>query len=272
MRARRRFAQHFLEPTWVDRVIAAAAPSPEDYFLEIGPGRGALTLPLSRRVAGVTAVELDRDLVDWLGPRLPGHVRLVSGDFLALPPEAFLPAGVARQRVRVVGNLPYNVSSPILFRLIELHRTEAAFTDASLMVQREVADRLRAKPGTRQSGVLSILVHLDAEVETVLTLPPGAFRPAPKVWSAVVRLTFRPSPVPVSNRRLFEQVVRSIFSQRRKNLANAIRPLAESLGQDGRVWLGAAGIDPTRRPENLHLTELAALADAVDPSSGPSVV
>jgi 16S rRNA (adenine1518-N6/adenine1519-N6)-dimethyltransferase len=272
--ARRRFGQHFLEPAWIDKVLAAAGPQSGDHFVEIGPGRGALTRPLAARVAGVTAIELDRDLVTWLGPRVARNVTVMSGDFLKLTRDAIFSGAGPGVPVRVIGNLPYNVSSPILFRLLELHRETGRLIDASLMLQREVADRISAAPGSRETGVLSLLVQLDADVETVLILPPGAFRPAPKVWSAVVRVRFRPPAVALSvdSRRVFEALVRSIFVQRRKTLANALRAMATSFCVEPRVALLSAGIDPSRRPETLHLAELAALTDALRPSSRSSVV
>ena len=272
--ARRRFGQHFLEPAWIDTVLTAAGPRSGDRFVEIGPGRGAITRPLADRVASVTAIELDRDLVTWLEPRVARNVKVLSGDFLTLTRDAIFSGVGPDEPVRVIGNLPYNVSSPILFRLLELHRETGRLIDASLTLQREVADRIAAAPGSRDTGVLSLLVQLDADVETVLTLPPGAFRPAPKVWSAVVRVRFRPPAVALSadSRRLFETLVRSIFLQRRKTLANALRTMATSLGVEARAVLLSAGIDPSRRPETLHLAELARLTDAIRSSSRSSVV
>lgn len=272
--ARKRFGQHFLEPAWIERVIAAARPGPGDHWIEIGPGRGALTLPLAARVASLTAVEIDRDLVTWLTPRVPANVRVVSGDFLSIDSAALFAGCPADARVRVVGNLPYNVSSPILFRLIDIYRQTHRLEDATLMLQREVAERLSASPGSRASGVLSNTVQLDADVQTKLTLPPGAFRPAPKVWSAVIRLAFRPPLVDLSDLRrpLFDALLRSIFAQRRKTLANALKPLASSRGLDSRAVIQQACIDGSRRPESLHLMELVKLADALACPAEPSVV
>ena len=272
--ARRRFGQHFLEPAWIDKVLAAAGPRSGDHFVEIGPGRGAITRPLAERVASVTAIELDRDLVTWLEPRVARNVKVVSGDFLTLTPDAIFSGVGPDEPVRIIGNLPYNVSSPILFRLLELHRKTGRLIDASLMLQREVAERIGAAPGSRETGVLSLMVQLDADVESVLTLPPGAFRPAPKVWSAVVRVRFRPPTVTLSadSRRLFETLVRSIFVQRRKTLANALRTLATSLGVEPRAVLLSAGIDPSRRPETLHVVDVAKLTDTLRSSSRSSVV
>jgi 16S rRNA (adenine1518-N6/adenine1519-N6)-dimethyltransferase len=265
MRPRKRLGQHFLESAWADKLVAAIDARPDDRLIEIGPGPGALTTRLAPRVAHLTAIEVDRDLAEALRPRLPANVTLVAGDFLDVDLTPWLAAGP----VRVAGNLPYNISSPILFRLIEAHRLTGAILDATVMVQREVADRLVAVPGTGDYGVLSISVQLHAEVRRVLTLPPGAFRPPPKVHSAVVRLTFRPPAVALLDERVFDGMVRSMFTQRRKTLGNALAPFAESRGQDARAALGTAGIDPSRRPETLQLTELARLADALAAPGSP---
>ena len=271
MRARRRFGQHFLDASWASRVLEAAAFAPADHVIEIGPGRGALTIPLSRAVATLTAVELDRDLVPPLRRLLPPHARVIQADFLEVP-SAELFEGRETALWRVVGNLPYNVSSPILFRLLDLAKTTGRLRDATLMLQREVADRVASPPGSRQYGALSILVQLDADVEPLLTLPPGAFRPAPEVWSSVIRLHFRPPRVAVADRRRFESLVRALFSQRRKMLSNSLRPVASSRGVEADAVLKEAGLDPARRPETLHLEELARLADILDAAGGAGVV
>ena len=284
MRTRKRFGQHFLESAWADKVVAAIAPQPADRFVEIGPGPGALTFRLAPRVAHLTAIEVDRDIAEELRPKLPGNVDLVVADVLEVDLLA-----QAEGPFRVAGNLPYNISTPILFRLIGCSRPAQAWLppsggslpaeagshgtkggpailDATLMVQREVADRLEAVPGTRDYGVLSISVQLHAEVRRVLTLPPGAFRPPPRVHSAVVRLTFRPPTVAIGDERQFEAMVRSMFTQRRKTLANALAAFAEGRGQRAADVLRAAGIDPRRRPERLTLEELALLAARFAPA------
>lgn len=257
MRALKKFGQHFLEPAWADKLVAAIDPRPADRFLEIGPGPGALTLRLAPRVAHLTAVEIDPAMVAALRDRLPENVALIHGDFLE-----FDVATLAGAALRVAGNLPYNVSSPILFKLLEVHRTRGGLQDATLMVQREVAERIEAAPGGGDYGVLAILVQLHADVRRVLTLPPGAFRPAPKVHSAVVSLRFRPPIISVPDYGQFEQMVRTMFTQRRKTLSNALRPFASARGAVATAALAKAGIDPRRRPETLQLTELAQLADA----------
>jgi 16S rRNA (adenine1518-N6/adenine1519-N6)-dimethyltransferase len=257
MRVRKRFGQHFLQPAWADRLVAAIDPRSDDRFLEIGPGPGALTHRLAPRVRHITAVELDRDMVAALAPRVPANVTLISGDFL----EYDLGPLIARGPVRVAGNLPYNVSSPILFRLIAAHRGEGGLRDATLMLQREVADRIQATPGSRGYGVLAILVYLHADVQRLLSLPPGAFRPAPRVHSAVLRLRFRSPAVLLRDEPLFEAMVRSMFTQRRKTLLNALRPFAEALGTNPAAALASADVDARRRAETLQLIELARLAD-----------
>lgn len=258
MRARKRFGQHFLEPAWAARLVEAIAPADADRFLEIGPGTGALTLRLAPLVRRLTAVEVDRDLAAALAPRLPGNVDLVQGDFLEFDLAPLLHDGP----LRIAGNLPYNVASPIVRKLVDAWRRYGLLRDATVMVQREVADRLEGRPGTADYGVLSIAVQRHADVRRLLTLPPGAFRPAPKVHSAVVRLSFRTPAVGLRDEALFERMVRSIFTQRRKTLANAMRPFAVVLGVDPGRALREAGIDPRRRPETLDLGELARLADA----------
>jgi 16S rRNA (adenine1518-N6/adenine1519-N6)-dimethyltransferase len=259
-RARKRFGQHFLEKPWVDKLIASLGARPEDTFLEIGPGRGALTRPLAPLVREIVAVEIDRDLAAALTGTLP-NVRVVQGDFLDVDVDALL--ANSPRPVRVVGNLPYNVSSPILFKLLDAAAEGARFSDATLMLQKEVADRLTAPAGSGDYGTLAIQVGLLADVERVLTLPPGAFRPPPKVTSAVVRLRFHAASVDVGDRRTFEKIVRGMFLQRRKTLANALKPVASALGQTAPDWLARAGLDGSKRPETLAVADIARLSRAV---------
>ena len=257
-RAKKQFGQHFLEPVWADRLVAAIAPRASDRFLEIGPGPGALTLRLAPHVEHLTAVEIDRDMAAALRPRLPGNVTLVEQDILDVDLRA-----AAADDLRVAGNLPYNVSSPILFALLRARQLGARITDATVMVQREVADRIEGKPGTKNYGTLAIFVGLRAAVRRVLTLPPGAFRPIPKVHSAVVRLTFRPPKVLVEDEEFFVRMVRTMFTQRRKTVSNALKPFGVERNVDVAAALTRAGIDPKRRPETLQLAELAALSRAM---------
>jgi 16S rRNA (adenine1518-N6/adenine1519-N6)-dimethyltransferase len=257
MRALKRFGQHFLEPGWVDRVVEAVGPLPDDRFLEIGPGRGALTLSLAARVREIVAVEIDRDLAPALAARAPSNVRIVHADFLRADADDLLPGGA----VRVAGNLPYNISTPILFRLLSLAESGRRVTDATVMLQREVADRLAASPGSKDWGVLSACQQLRARVQLVLALPPGAFRPAPKVHSAVVRITYRQPEPAVRDAGVFDALVRSVFLQRRKMLSNSLGSFASSKGAEAGAALARADIDPHRRPETLSVAELARLAE-----------
>jgi 16S rRNA (adenine1518-N6/adenine1519-N6)-dimethyltransferase len=275
MRARKRFAQHFLEPAWVNKLIAASGITADDAVVEIGPGRGAITRPLAERCARLLAIEVDRDLAADLDASKPANVTVVTGDVLAVDLVPVLtewlgaPPGPANQ-FRIVGNLPYNISSPILFRLIELASATSGPRDALLMLQKEVADRLIAKVGTGDYGVLTVLTSLHADVTRVLSLPPGAFRPPPKVHSAVVRLTFRPPQVEIEDAERFVRMVRTMFTQRRKTAGNALKPFAAETDTDSAAILKGVGIDPKRRPETLELLEFAALSNAFSGPQSPA--
>jgi len=248
--------------------VAAIDPQPGDVFLEIGPGSGSLTLPLAETGAPILAVEIDRTLVEELAGRVPPHVTVMSGDILTTDVRPFLaglephdgPGAGAQppgRRTRVVGNLPYYIASPILFQLLELHRRHGVFADATVMVQREVADRLLARPGTKDYGVLTIMLSIHARITRVLNLPAGAFRPAPQVRSSVVRLAFGPPAVRMRDEVLFERMVKAVFGQRRKTLNNALK----AFDTTAPAVLALAGLDGRRRPETLDLDELARLAD-----------
>jgi 16S rRNA (adenine1518-N6/adenine1519-N6)-dimethyltransferase len=263
-RARKRFGQHFLERPWAERIVSLIEPREGDGFVEIGPGSGALTLPLAATGVPVRAIEIDRDQVAALTPRLPANVEVVCADFLSVDPETLFGD---RPRLRVVGNLPYNLSSPILMRLLDLARTTGRIVDATVMLQREVADRVVAEPGGGDYGPLAIMLGLHADRTRLLALPPGAFRPPPKVHSAVVRLAFRPPTVAVADEALFERMVRTLFQQRRKTVANALQPFAAPRALDGALALRRAGLDGRRRPETLQLAELSALAASLSTST-----
>lgn len=266
MRARKRFGQHFLEPAWVNKLVQAIGATPDQAFLEIGPGRGAITRPLALQCEKLLAIEVDRDLAAELEADKPANVTVVQGDVLKtdLTPGITAWLGAAPSpgnQFRVVGNLPYNISSPILFRLLEFATATGGMRDATLMLQKEVADRLVAHPSTGEYGVLTVLTALHADVTRVLALPPGAFRPPPKVHSAVVRLSFRPPTVDLADPQRFVRMVRSVFTQRRKTIGNALKGFAGESGRQAVEVLKAAGIDPQRRPETLELAEFAALAN-----------
>jgi 16S rRNA (adenine1518-N6/adenine1519-N6)-dimethyltransferase len=265
VRARKRFGQHFLEAAWVRKLVELIDPRPGERFLEIGPGRGALTLAIAERGASVLAIEVDRDLAADLQPRLPPGVTLHVADVLEVDLVAWLAGhGITAERpVRVAANLPYNISTPVLLQLLDASRQAAIFSDAALMLQHEVAERVLAGPGTGDYGPLAIAIRLSADGRRLLTLPPGAFRPPPKVHSAVVALTFRPPTVDVGDRTAFDRLVRQLFTLRRKTVANALRAALGGDGDRAARALGEAGIDGRRRPETLALDELAALARAL---------
>jgi 16S rRNA (adenine1518-N6/adenine1519-N6)-dimethyltransferase len=273
--ANKRFGQHFLEPVWVSKLVRAIDPQPSDVFLEIGPGRGALTGPLAAAGAPVVAVEIDRALAADLGGGVVPGVSIIEADFLELAASRLKDAldgaaGVQRsgpQRLRVAANLPYNVGSPILVKLVDLFRSGFAFTDATVMLQREVADRLLANPGTKEYGVLTIMIGRWARIERLFNLPPGAFRPAPKVQSSVLRLGFHHATDTVTDEERFRQFVQALFSRRRKTLKNALLAWnGIDSEQAGRI-LERAAVDGRRRPETLSLAELAGLASHVSPLS-----
>ena len=259
MRARKKYGQHFLEPAWADRLVEAIAPRSGDRFLEIGPGPGVLDVSPGSPGRGADGCR-DRSAD---GGRA-GASRAIERDDRRAPTSSnsTSPAAAGGSKVRVAGNLPYNVSSPILFRLLAAHRACGCLVDATLMLQREVAERIRASPGSRDYGVLSILIQLHADVRPLLNLPPGAFRPAPKVHSAVVALTFR-----AAGRR---SVGRGGCSRRwfdrcspsgARCLGTRCQRFAEQLGWAASDALARADIDPRRRPETLQLTEMARLAE-----------
>ena len=264
--ARKRFGQHFLERPWVDKILRAIEPQASETFIEIGPGRGALTRALAAAVERVVAFEIDRDLVSELREDAPPNLEIVEGDFLDLTADrlrnALTREGGAPARVRVAGNLPYNVASPMLFKLSALYRDGIPLVDATVMLQREVADRLAALPGTREYGVLSVLVRHGADVKRLLSLPPGAFRPAPNIHSTLVRLGFHADQPPAKDKSAFERLTQAIFTRRRKTLTNALLAYPPSSGVEVAAVLRRAALDGRRRPETLDIAELVRLADA----------
>ena len=252
--ARKRFGQHFLRDRGViRRIVDAMAPQPGELIVEIGPGRGALTFPLLASGCELHAVEIDRDLAARLRAQAAHHSNLVVHQADALEIDLTRIAPPPR-RFRVAGNLPYNISTPLLFRLLaDLPR----ITDMHLMLQREVVQRMVSPPGTRTYGRLSVMVQLDCEVERVIQVGSGAFSPVPRVESAVVRLRPRTHvALEPAHRKRFESIVRSCFSRRRKTLRNALRGVC-----DERVIAGS-GLDPKVRPENVTIDEFVQLARA----------
>lgn len=260
---RKRFGQHFLhEIGFIDRIVRAVDPKPEDLLVEVGPGEGALTFPLLARVARLTVVELDRDLIPLLRERAPAEVlRIVESDVLkvdfgALRETLARDAGLApATQLRVVGNLPYNISTPILFHLLE---HAAAIGDMHFMLQREVVERMGAAHGSKVYGRLSVMLQARCRVEPLFRVPAGAFRPPPKVESAVVRLTPRAAgDVGIVDDAMFERVVRDAFSKRRKTLRNALADVATA------TRIEAGGVDPQLRAEEIPVAAFVALANSL---------
>jgi 16S rRNA (adenine1518-N6/adenine1519-N6)-dimethyltransferase len=285
----RRLGQHFLsDPAILDRIVAAILPTPNDVVLEIGPGEGSLTRRLAPRVARVVAIERDRRLAvalrtpsdDPTGTPLPGNVTIVEGDALTLdwrrvvgtqpaerdtpsqpsPPAAHGPRPTAHGQpptsFKVIGNIPYYITSPLLERALQAPIPPVVV----FLVQREVADRVVARPGGRAYGALSVGVQSVAHAERLFVVRAGAFRPPPKVDSAVLRLTPRPDPVVIEPERAgFRAFVVGLFAQRRKQIARGLR---ESLGlsrDEAAAACEAADIDPTVRAETLPVETFAAL-------------
>ena len=249
---RKRFGQHFLtDRHYLARIVEAIAPRPDDAMLEIGPGTGILTAELARVVERLHVVEIDRDLAAELRRRFPPERVVVhEGDALTLDLAA-LPA-----RLRVVGNLPYNVSTPLLFHVAA---SAPRIRDCVFMLQKEVVDRMVAAPGTPDYGRLSVMLQYRFDMALALRVPPGAFTPPPKVDSAVVRMRPLGEGRPrARDEARFEAVVASAFSQRRKTLRNATRERVPEAA------FARAGIDPSRRGETLSVAEFVALADAAD--------
>jgi 16S rRNA (adenine1518-N6/adenine1519-N6)-dimethyltransferase len=257
---RKRFGQHFLHDAGILRkIVQAIAPARGDNLVEIGPGEGALTLPLLREAGRVTAIELDRDLVPRLRAMAEGvgELEIVNADVLTVDFGRLAAAGP----LRVVGNLPYNISTPILFHCIE---HVDAIRDMHFMLQKEVVDRMAARPGSKVYGRLSVMLQLACRVDPLLHVPPGAFRPPPKVESAVVRLTPRaPDERRFGTDALVARIVKAAFGQRRKTLANALGDIASA------DRIAAAGIDPRARAETLAPAAFVALAERVR-DAGPS--
>ena len=256
MTKHRALGQHFLRDPGIARAIVdLVAPTPRDLVVEIGPGEGALTVELARRAGRVIALEIDAGLATRLRGRGWSTVEVLDAD--ARTWDYGTLARPEGGRVLVLGNLPYSVGKPILEALV---RARTAIDEMALMLQREVAERLAASPGGKTYGGLSVLTQLYCDVRLALRVSPGAFRPPPKVESAVVHLRVLPSArVALADERRFHTVVRAAFGQRRKMLANA---LAAGLGiplDQARNAATAAGIDPRRRAETLSLQEFATL-------------
>ena len=251
---KKRFGQHFLhDKGLIRRIVQAVAPKPGQNLIEIGPGEGAITLPLLRESQHLTVIELDRDLI----PRIQaaaagvGDLSVIQADVLTVDFSTLAQGGT----LRLVGNLPYNISSPILFHCLDHAH---AISDMHFMLQKEVVDRMASAPGSKVYGRLSVMLQLVCRVEPLFHVPPGAFTPPPKVDSAVVRLTpLPPGERHDADRELVARVVRHAFGQRRKTLSNALSGVATV------EQIVAAGIDPKIRAEQLAPLQFVEIARRV---------
>ncbi len=256
--ARRRFSQNFLHDAhYVERIIEAIDPRPGERIVEIGPGLGALTGALVAAARHVTGIEIDRDLAARLFERFgPERLTLIEGDALALDWTALAAAGAAP--VKIVGNLPYHVSTPLLFALLPIaDRVSAQY----FMLQKEVVDRMVARPATAAYGRLSVMLQLRYRLQRLFVVPAGAFTPAPKVQSALVRMVPTPSgQLPAVDADAFARVVAAAFGQRRKTLRNALSALLDE------AQIRAAGVDPGARAEVLPVDAFVALARTMRPA------
>ena len=249
-KARKRFGQNFLHDAhWIGRIAKSIAARPGDNIIEIGPGQAALTRELIRDAGYVRAVEIDRDLAAWLRTQFSeNELGLIEADALTIDW-----ANVAQgTKLRIVGNLPYNISTPLLFALLS---AADHVVDQHFMLQREVVDRMVAEPGTKTYGRLSVMLQWRYRMAKLFDVPPGAFNPAPKVVSSIVRMTPKdPAAVPQVDFALFSSVVANAFGQRRKTLRNALSVLMDAAA------IQKAGVDPTARAETLDLDAFVRLA------------
>jgi 16S rRNA (adenine1518-N6/adenine1519-N6)-dimethyltransferase len=248
---RKRFGQNFLvDRHYIERIVAAVDPRRADNIVEIGPGLGALTRPLLEKIERLTVVEIDRDLASRLSAEFaPGRLVIHNVDALTFD-FATLGSGL-----RIIGNLPYNISSPMLFHLAQF---EATVRDLTVMLQREVVQRMAAAPATADYGRLSVMLQTRFRIQRLFVVPPGAFRPSPKVDSAIARLTPLGATRPkIDDEVLFARMVAAAFGQRRKTLRNALKSLATD------DVLEREGIDPGARGETLSVPDFVRLANAL---------
>lgn len=249
---RKRFGQHFLhDRNVIAKILLAVNPQPGDTLVEIGPGLGALTLPLLERCGRLTAVELDRDVIPKLEADAAGKgaLSVIQENALLTNFRALAPPG---DKIRLVGNLPYNISTPLLFHLLE---QATCIADMHFMLQKEVVRRMAAAPGGKDYGRLTVMLAARCHVEPLFNIGSGAFSPPPKVESAFVRLRpYSTPPFEIADMARFAQLVTQAFSHRRKTLRNALGDLADE------VAIRAAGLDPAARPETLHADDYARLA------------
>ncbi len=261
-KARKRFGQNFLvDENIIERIVRAIGPRETDKLVEIGPGQGAITALLLGRCPSLTAVELDRDLIPMLEFKFREYPEftIIEKDALKFDFGTLVDEG---QQLRIVGNLPYNISTPLLFHLLSFR---GKVQDMHFMLQKEVVDRLSAVPGEKAFGRLSVMVQYFCRVQGLFPVPPQSFRPAPKVESAIVRLVpHQELPHPAKDEKLLERIVAVAFQQRRKTLRNALKPLFPDLDP------AQLPVDASQRPEALGVKDYVALADYCSTLNAPS--
>ena len=253
-RPKKSFGQHFLhDQRYIGQIVSTMAPRPEDTVIEIGPGEGALTLPLLKAAGKLTAIELDTDLIPGLQSRAAsvGELQIIHADVLKVDFTA-LAQSLGVERLRIAGNLPYYISSPILFHCVDHF---GAIQDLHFMLQKEVVERMAAEPGSKVYGRLSVMLQLACRVEPLFDVPPEAFRPPPKVESSVVRLLpLLPEQRHDADSSHVYSVVKAAFAQRRKTLSNALKQML-----DGDA-IRRADVDPKARAETLSPADFGRLA------------
>ena len=252
-RARKRFGQNFLQdPGIIDRIVRSIAPKAAQHLVEIGPGQAALTIPIADSGCKLDVIELDRDLVPLLEQRFVDKPKISIHQADALNFD-FTELYTGEQNLRVVGNLPYNISTPLIFHLLS---QRSVIKDMHFMLQKEVVDRLAAESGSKAWGRLGIMTQYYCEVQSLFEVPPEAFTPRPKVQSSIVRLVpHKTLPHPVEDEKRFAKLVQQAFQQRRKTLRNNLKGI---VNDDDFEQLE---IDPSRRPETLSLQEFTAIAN-----------
>ena len=252
-RPRKRFGQNFLHDQGVlQRIEQAIRPKTTDHIVEIGPGLGALTRYLIEGAGHIDAVEIDRDLIEPLQTRFAEKIAIHNTDALNFD---FCSLALKGEKLRIIGNLPYNISTPLMFRLFEQKR---CIQDMHFMLQQEVVNRIVAAPGSKSYGRLSIMAQYYCQAESLFHVSPEAFNPPPKVHSAVIRLIPHLQPkVDVTNLKQFEEVIRQAFSQRRKTIRNTLKKLITA------EQLNALGIEPTIRPEQIPIEQFAQISNAI---------
>jgi len=252
-RPRKRFGQHFLhDRNIIDKIAMAINPQTDDTVIEIGPGQGALTEALVNSGCNLHAIELDRDLIEGLSTRWPS-LNVIHDDALKIDLSQL---AAPRNPMKLVGNLPYNVSTPILFHAL---KHLPSIEKMVFMLQQEVVERMIAPPGSKTYGRLSVMLQYQCQLRKLFAVPPGAFNPPPKVNSAIVELTPKRTPSPLAQNELtLAAVVRAAFGQRRKTIANGLKSLAS------RELIAAAGIDPATRAEQLEVADFVTLANRIE--------